>query len=111
MKTSSNKPRQNFQVRNEQKKKFKKKPIKEDKSTGLSVKVGDDFNKAMRLFKKKVLNDGRLNEIHERQFFTKRSEKKRLARAAGKQRWLRKFAETPGPHQPKKRTNNRKRIS
>ena len=73
--------------------------------------VADDFNKAMRLFKKKVLNDGRLNEIHERQFFTKRSEKKRLARAAGKQRWLRKFAETPGPHQPKKRTNQRKRIS
>ena len=107
----TNKPRQNFQVRNEQKKKFKKKPSKEDNSTGLSVKVGDDFNKAMRLFKKKVLNDGRLNEIHERQFFTKRSEKKRLARAAGKQRWLRKFAETPGPHQPKKRTNQRKRIS
>ena len=66
----TNKPRQNFQVRNEQKKKFKKKPSKEDNSTGLSVKVGDDFNKAMRLFKKKVLNDGRLNEIHERQFFT-----------------------------------------
>lgn len=111
LKTSSNKPRQNFQVRNEQKKKFKKKPIKEDKSTGLSVKVGDDFNKAMRLFKKKVLNDGRLNEIHERQFHTKRSEKKRLAKAAGKQRWLRKFAETPGPHQPRKKTNQRKRIS
>lgn len=110
MKTSSNKPRQNFQVRNEQKKKFKKKPIKEDKSTGLSVKVGDDFNKALRIFKKKVLNDGRLNDFHERQFHTKKSEKKRLAKAAGKQRWLRKFAETPGPHQPRKRIN-RKRIT
>ena len=108
MKTNSNKPRPNFQVRNEQKKKFKKKPIKEDKSTGLSVKVGDDFNKAMRLFKKKVLNDGRLNEIHERQFHTKRSEKKRLAKAAGKQRWLRKFRETPGPHNYKK--NYRKKA-
>ena len=94
----TNKPRQNFQVRNEQKKKFKKKPIKEDKSTGLSVKVGDDFNKAMRLFKKKVLNDGRLNEIHERQFYTKKSEKRRLAKSAGKQRWLRKLRETPGVH-------------
>ena len=59
---------------------------------------------------KKVLNDGRLNDFHERQFHTKRSEKKRLAKAAGKQRWLRKFAETPGPHQPRKRIN-RKRIS
>ena len=107
LKTSSNKPRQNFQVRNEQKKRFKKKPIKEDKSTGLSVKVGDDFNKAMRLFKKKVLNDGRLNEIHERQFHTKRSEKKRLAKSAGRQRWLKKLRDTPGPHQQK--TNYRRK--
>ena len=54
--------------------------------------------------------EGRLNDFHERQFHTKKSEKKRLAKAAGKQRWLRKFAETPGPHQPRKRIN-RKRIS
>ena len=44
MKTSSNKPRQGFQVRNEQKKKFKKKP-QEEQSYGLSVSVhGDDIN-------------------------------------------------------------------
>jgi len=110
LKTNSNKPRPNFQVRNEQKKKFNKKQIKKEESKGLNVSVGDDFNKALRIFKKKVLNDGRLNEIHERQFHTKRSEKKRLAKAAGKQRWLRKFAETPGPHQPRKRIN-RKRIT
>ena len=110
LKTNSNKPRQNFQVRSEQKKKFNKKQIKKEESKGLSVSVGDDFNKALRIFKKKVLNDGRLNDFHERQFHTKRSEKKRLAKAAGKQRWLRKFAETPGPHQPRKRIN-RKRIS
>jgi len=110
LKTNSNKPRPNFQVRNEQKKKFNKKQIKKEESKGLNVSVGDDFNKALRIFKKKVLNDGRLNDFHERQFQTKRSEKKRLAKAAGKQRWLRKFAETPGPHQPRKRIN-RKRIT
>lgn len=110
MKTNSNKPRPNFQVRNEQKKKFNKKQIKKEESKGLNVSVGDDFNKALRIFKKKVLNDGRLNDFHERQFHTKKSEKKRLAKAAGKQRWLRKFAETPGPHQPRKRIN-RKRIT
>ena len=76
MKTNSNKPRPNFQVRNEQKKKFNKKQIKKEESKGLSVSVGDDFNKALRIFKKKVLNDGRLNDFHERQFHTKRSEKK-----------------------------------
>ena len=111
MKGSSGKPRQNFQVRShDQKKAFKKKPPEENAS-GLGVKVhGDDITKALRIFKKKVLNDGRLNDFHERQFHTKKSEKKRLAKAAGKQRWLRKFAETPGPHQPRKRIN-RKRIS
>ena len=109
MKTNSNKPSQKFQVRGEQKNKFTKKRL-EEKSKGLGVSVGDDFNKALRIFKKKVLNDGRLNDFHERQFHTKKSEKKRLAKAAGKQRWLRKFAETPGPHQPRKRIN-RKRIS
>ena len=104
MKTNSNKPSQKFQVRGEQKNKFTKKRL-EEKSKGLGVSVGDDFNKALRIFKKKVLNDGRLNDFHERQFHTKKSEKKRLAKAAGKQRWLRKFAETPGPHQPRKRIN------
>jgi len=107
MKTNSNKPRQKFQVRGEQKNKFTKKRL-EEKSKGLGVSVGDDFNKALRIFKKKVLNDGRLNDFHERQFHTKKSEKKRLAKAAGKQRWLRKFAETPGPHQPRKRINRKR---
>jgi len=107
MKTNSNKPSQKFQVRGEQKNKFTKKRL-EEKSKGLGVSVGDDFNKALRIFKKKVLNDGRLNDFHERQFHTKKSEKKRLAKAAGKQRWLRKFAETPGPHQPRKRINRKR---
>ena len=107
MKTNSNKPSQKFQVRCEQKNKFTKKRL-EEKSKGLGVSVGDDFNKALRIFKKKVLNDGRLNDFHERQFHTKKSEKKRLAKAAGKQRWLRKFAETPGPHQPRKRINRKR---
>ena len=55
MRGSSSKPRQKFQVRNyEQKKHFKKKPIREQ-ATGLSVNVhGDDINKALRIFKKKI---------------------------------------------------------
>ncbi len=94
LRSSSSKPRQNFQVRNfEQKKHFKKKPKVENKG-GLSVAVhGDDINKALRIFKKKVLKAGLLNETHERQFFTKKSEKNRLAKSAGRQRWLRKLRE------------------
>jgi|TARA_B100000287_G_scaffold403454_1_gene425284 ribosomal protein S21 len=106
---SSSKPRQKFQVRNfEPRKHFKKKPKVENKG-GLSVTVhGDDINKALRIFKKKVLKAGILNETHERQFFTKRSEKLRLAKSAGRQRWLRKMAETPGPHQHAKNYRKRK---
>ena len=90
MKGSSGKPRQKFSVHNyEQRKNFKKKPP-EEKVSGLGVKVhGDDITKALRIFKRKVLKAGVLNETHERQFFTKKSERKRLAKAAGRQRWLR----------------------
>tara|TARA_R100000479_G_C6216730_1_gene140160 strand:+ start:154 stop:486 length:333 start_codon:yes stop_codon:yes gene_type:complete len=98
---SSTKPRQKFQVRNQEKKRhFKKKP--QEQTSGLGVTVhGDDINKALRIFKKKVLKAGILNEVHERQFFTKKSEKKRLAKSAGRQRWLKKLRDTPGPHQMK----------
>ena len=107
MRGSSTKPRQKFQVRNQEKKKnFKKKP--QEQTSGLGVTVhGDDINKALRIFKKKVLKAGILNEVHERQFFTKKSEKKRLAKSAGRQRWLKKLRDTPGPHQQK--TNYRRK--
>jgi len=99
LKGSSGKPRQKFSVHNyEQRKNFKKKPP-EEKVPRLGVKVhGDDISKALRIFKRKVLKAGVLNEANERQFYTKKSEKKRLAKSAGKQRWLRKLRETPGVH-------------
>ena len=99
MKGSSGKPRQKFSVHNyEQKKNFKKKPP-EEKASGLGVVVhGDDITKALRIFKKKILKADILNEARERQHFIKKSEKRRLSKAAGKQRWLRKLRETPGVH-------------
>ena len=95
----NDKPRQKLHVRNyEQKKQFKKRP-EQEQATGLSVKVhGDDITKALRIFKKKILTADVLNEARERQHYTKKSEKKRLSKAAGKQRWLRKLRETPGVH-------------
>ena len=79
MRGSSSKPRQKFQVHNyEQRKPFKKKP-KQEKVSGLGVAVhGDDVNKALRIFKKKVLKAGLLNEVHERQFFIKRKDWQKL---------------------------------
>jgi ribosomal protein S21 len=96
----NDKPRQKLHVRNyEQKKQFKKRP-EQEQATGLSVKVhGDDITKALRIFKKKILTADILNEARERQHYTKKSEKNRLSKSAGRQRWLRKLATIAGPHQ------------
>jgi small subunit ribosomal protein S21 len=60
-----------------------------DEKRGLHVEVrGDDVNKALRIFKKKVQEDGILQEYKERQQYTKPSEKRRKAKQAGRKRWL-----------------------
>ena len=60
---------------------------------GLTVEVRNgDFGKALRVFKKKVQDDGILQEYKERQFYMKPSEKRNRAKAAGRSRWLKKQA-------------------
>lgn len=59
---------------------------------GLFVEVrNNDINWALRKFKKKVQEDGLLQEYKERQFYTKPSEKRKRAKAAGRARWLKKL--------------------
>ena len=59
---------------------------------GLTVMVrGDDLNGAMRVLKKRMQNEGIFNEMRERTSFKTRSEKKRLQKAAGRRRWLKKI--------------------
>ena len=49
---------------------------------GLSVKSSaDGFDKAFRVFKKKVMQDGLLREVRDRQAYIKPSERARKARA------------------------------
>ncbi len=61
----------------------------DNEKRGLTVTVrGDDFNKALRIFKKKVQEDGVLQTYKERQEYVKPSEKRRKAKAAGRKRWL-----------------------
>lgn len=63
-----------------------------DSKGGLTVEVRNgDFNYAMRKFKKKVQEDGILQELREREFFTKPSLKRKKAKAAGRARWLKKL--------------------
>lgn len=61
---------------------------------GLTVEVrNNDVNKALRKLKKKLQAEGTLQEVRDRQYFVKPSEKKRLAKKAGRNRWLKKQRE------------------
>lgn len=69
-----------------------KKPGERVKS-GLHVEVrNNDINGALRKFKKKVQEDGILQEYKMRQEYIKPSEKRKKAKAAGRARWLKKQA-------------------
>ena len=59
---------------------------------GLTVEVRNgDFNFALRKFKKKVQEAGIIQEVRERQHYTKPSEARKKAKAAGRARWLKKL--------------------
>lgn len=64
---------------------------KDKQKDGLTVEVRNgDFNKALRIFKKKVQQDGIIQEVRDRQHYVKPSEKRKKAKAAGRARWLKK---------------------
>ena len=59
---------------------------------GLTVSVrGDDINGAMRVLKKRMQDEGIFNEMRERVGHKTRSERRRLEKAAGRRRWLKKI--------------------
>lgn len=65
----------------------------DNKVEGLTVEVRNgDVNAALRRFKKKIAEDGILQEYKERQYYEKPSEKRKKAKAAGRARWLKKRA-------------------
>ena len=69
-----------------------KKYRREKTFSGLTVAVrGDDINGAIRVLKKRMQTEGVFNELRERTSFRSRGEKKRLQRAAGRRRWLKKI--------------------
>ena len=71
--------------------------MKKDKNApvtipGCKVEVRDGrFNDAMRKFKKRVQDDGRLQTIKEKQEYTKPSVARARAKAAARARWLKKL--------------------
>ena len=46
----------------------------------------NNVDKAMRILKKKLQDDGFFNELRKREYYMTKSEKRRLAKAAGKRR-------------------------
>jgi len=66
---------------------------RKDPGAGLYVEVrNNDINFALRKFKKKVQEAGLMQELRERSHYTKPSEKRAKAKAAGRARWLKKKA-------------------
>jgi len=51
----------------------------------------ENVEKALRKFKKKVLESGLLNELRDREFYTKPTTKRKQAKNAAKRRWQKKL--------------------
>lgn len=56
---------------------------------GMRVEVRNgDVNKALRILKKKVQQEGIIQEVRDREAYVKPSTKRAKAKAAGRARWL-----------------------
>lgn len=65
---------------------------------GMSVKVQDpadsrSFEKAMKIFKKKVMTEGILKEVKDRQSYERPGEKRRREKAEARRRHLKQLAQ------------------
>ena len=60
--------------------------------SGMVVQVrNNDINGALRVLKKRMQSEGIFNELRERTHFKSKGEKRRIAEAAGRRRWLKKI--------------------
>ena len=68
-----------------------KRNFRQDPIEAMKVVVhNNDITKALRTLKKKMQNEGIFNELRERTGFKSRGEKRRLEKAAGRRRYLKK---------------------
>ena len=70
--------------------KFKRNFRQEPMEAMKVVVHNNDITKALRTLKKKMQNEGIFNELRERTDFKSRGEKRRLEKAAGRRRYLKK---------------------
>ena len=68
-----------------------KRNFKQEPMEAMKVVVhNNDMTKALRTLKKKMQNEGIFNELRERTGFNSRGERRRLEKAAGRRRYLKK---------------------
>ena len=68
-----------------------KRNFKQEPMEAMKVMVhNNDITKALRTLKKKMQNEGIFNELRERTGFKSRGERRRLEKAAGRRRYLKK---------------------
>ena len=70
--------------------KFKRNFRQEPMEAMKVVVHNNDITKALRTLKKKMQNEGIFNELRERTGFKSRGERRRLEKAAGRRRYLKK---------------------
>ena len=58
---------------------------------GKLLKKEEHCFSALRILKKRMQTEGIFNELRAKTYFTAKSEKRRLAKAAGRRRWLKKI--------------------
>ena len=73
-------------VRGKFKRNFRQEPMEAMKV----IVHNNDINKALRTLKKKLQNEGVFNVLRERTGFKSRGERRRLEKAAGRRRYLKK---------------------
>ena len=57
------------------------------KGTTVVVKDGEDFNRALRRFKNKVEDSGKLKDIQKKEFYEKPTTERKRKKSAAKARW------------------------
>lgn len=67
------------------------------KGTGVTVKEGEDINKALRRFKNKVSDAGTLETLRSKEFYEKPTTKKKRKAGAAKARWKKKLRDQQLP--------------
>lgn len=55
--------------------------------TGITLKDGEDINRALRRFKNKVVDSGKLDDLRAKEFYEKPTTERKRKKGAAKARW------------------------